>query len=55
MRKVYIGEIKFKGKKSFDTVEKAKEFAESLGERYQRIYRCDYPDVTFYIVEFKED
>lgn len=47
--------IEFKGKRSFDTLEEAKAFAKELGDRYLRIYRCRYPDLEFYIVEFKED
>lgn len=47
--------IEFKGKRSFDTYEEAKAFAKELGDRYLRTYKCRYPDLEFYIVEFKED
>ena len=47
--------IEFKGKRSFDTYEEAKTFAEEIGDRYLRTYKCRYPDLEFYIVEFKED
>ena len=47
--------IKFKGKKSFDTYEKAEEFRKELGDKYLRTFKCTYPDAEFYIVEFNED
>lgn len=47
--------IEFKGKKSFDTLEEAKTFKKELGDRYLRTWKSIHPDMTFYIVEFKED
>lgn len=46
--------IEFKGKKSFDSIKEAKQFKEELGDRYLRTWKCVYPDMTFYIVEYEE-
>jgi uncharacterized protein YhfF len=47
--------IEFKGKKSFDNIKEAKQFKEELGDRYLRTWKSVHPDMTFYIVEYKED
>lgn len=39
--------------RSFDTLEEAKVFKAALGKSYRRMWRCDYPDITFYMVEFE--
>lgn len=46
--------IEINGKKSFDTLEAAMEFKKTLGDAYCRCYKAEYPDCTFYIVEFEE-
>jgi hypothetical protein len=46
--------IEFKGKRSFDTEEEAKDFRKTIGDKYRATYRVDYPDSTFFIVEFEE-
>lgn len=48
-------EIKFPGKQSFDTIEEVNAFKETIGDRYRRTYKVEYPDMTYYIVEFDED
>ena len=55
MKDIYIGEIVFKGKRSFDTIAEAKAFRRELGDSYRRTWKCEYPDMEFYIVEFEED
>lgn len=47
--------ITFKGKRTFDTEEEAREFKKSLGDKYRAIHKVEYPDMTFYIVDFEED
>lgn len=47
--------ITFKGKRTFDTEEEAWEFKKSLGDKYRAIHKVEYPDMTFYIVDFEED
>ena len=47
--------VLFRGKRTFDTLEEVKQFKNEIGNRYLRTYRCDYPDMSFYIVEFVED
>lgn len=47
--------ITFKGKRTFDTEEEAWEFKKSLGDKYRSITKVEYPDMTFYIVDFEED
>lgn len=48
-------EIEFSGKKTFDTLEDAVAFKHLLGDKYLRTYKCNYPDMTFYIVEYREE
>lgn len=47
--------LTFKGKKSFDTKEEAVEFAKTLEGRVNYIQECEYPDMTFYIVDYEEE
>lgn len=56
-------EIKFKGMRNFDTLEDAKAFSDTLGNRYKATQECRYhavpelnlPEVVFYTVFFDED
>lgn len=48
-------EIKFPGKQSFSTLDEVNKFKETIGDRYRRTYKVEYPDMTYYIVEFDED
>ena len=47
--------ITFKGKRNFDTLAETKAFKKELGDKYRRTWKCEYPDITFYIVEFEEE
>lgn len=47
--------IEFKGKNSFDTEEEAVVFKQTLVDKYKAMYKVEYPNCVFYIVEFDED
>lgn len=48
-------EIDFPGKKTFDTLEEAQAFKRTLGDRYLRMWKSEYPDCTLYTVDFKPE
>lgn len=48
-------EIDFPGKKTFDTLEEAQAFKRTLGDRYRRTWKSEYPDCTLYTVDFKPE
>lgn len=47
-------EIEFKGIRNFDTLEEARTFQKSLGDRFKRLYKVTYPDYEWYTVEYEE-
>lgn len=51
----YVGEITFKGRKSFDTLEEANEYKKKLGNRFKTCYKLEYSDFTFFVVEYDEE
>lgn len=47
-------QVKITGRKSFDTKSEAIIFKKMLGDKYKATYKIEYPDMTLYIVEYKE-
>ena len=47
--------VEFKGKITCDTLDEVEHVKKKLGDIYIASYKCKYPDITFYIVEFKEE
>ena len=37
---------------TFDTLEEVRSFIKEIGNRYRATWKCEYPDVTFYIVGY---
>ena len=48
-------EIEPTGRKTFDLLGDAVDFKWRLGDKYLRTFKCSYPDMTFYIVEYREE
>lgn len=48
----YVCDIVFENQKSFDTLEEAMKFKALIGTRFKACYKLEYPDMTFYVVEY---
>lgn len=37
---------------TFDTLEEVRGFMKEIGDRYRATWKCEHPDMTFYIVGY---